>query len=88
MKESVGWQLTYTSPRMDSPIRHIALNTKFGAQVSEKMLAVALANSTVHLWSLEEGGEGQQNHRKVGKTIFEVPYITFYFRHLFVISSD
>uniref|UniRef100_A0A914D7J2 BTB/POZ domain-containing protein KCTD3 n=1 Tax=Acrobeloides nanus TaxID=290746 RepID=A0A914D7J2_9BILA len=66
MKESVGWQLTYTSPRMDSPIRHIALNTKFGAQVSEKMLAVALANNTVHLWSLEEGGEGQQNNRKVG----------------------
>ncbi|KAK0409741.1 hypothetical protein QR680_004727 [Steinernema hermaphroditum] len=52
MKDSVGWQLMYTSPRMNAPISHIALNTKFGAQNSEKMLAVALANHEIHLWSM------------------------------------
>ncbi|TKR57568.1 hypothetical protein L596_030813 [Steinernema carpocapsae] len=52
MKDSVGWQLMYTSPRMEAPIEHIALNTKFGAQNSEKMLAVALSNHEIHLWSM------------------------------------
>lgn len=54
MKESLGWQSVYTSPRMDSAVRHVALNTKFGAQSSEKMLAVALANNEIHLWNISD----------------------------------
>jgi hypothetical protein len=56
MKDSLGWQSVYTSPRMDAPLKHIALNTKFGPQSSEKMLAVALANNSIHLWSLTDIG--------------------------------
>uniref|UniRef100_A0A183DQQ6 KCTD3 n=1 Tax=Gongylonema pulchrum TaxID=637853 RepID=A0A183DQQ6_9BILA len=55
LKESLGWQLMCTSPRMDAAIRHVALNTKFGAQSSEKMLAVALVNNAIHLWNISEG---------------------------------
>lgn len=58
MKESLGWQQMYASPRMDAVVRHVALNTKFGAQSSEKMLAVALANNAIHLWNISEGNAG------------------------------
>uniref|UniRef100_W6NAN1 Potassium channel domain containing protein n=1 Tax=Haemonchus contortus TaxID=6289 RepID=W6NAN1_HAECO len=55
MKESLGWQSVYSTPRMDSLIRHVALNTKFGPQNTDRMVAVALANGNILLWSLEEG---------------------------------
>ncbi|KAI6217326.1 BTB domain-containing protein [Aphelenchoides fujianensis] len=65
LKESFGWQLGYQSPRMEAPIKHVAFMSKFPTQTVEKMLAVALTNNLVHLWSLEESGE-QQTSRKVG----------------------
>ncbi|KAI1727139.1 BTB/POZ domain-containing protein [Ditylenchus destructor] len=68
MKDSMGWQLIYVSPRMDYPIGHIALVSKFGggsSQVSEKMLAIGLANNSVHLYCLDENNELESN-RKVG----------------------
>lgn len=86
MKESVGWQLIYTSPRMDSPIRHVALNTKFGPQVNEKMLSFALANNTIHLWSVDDTEEAQQNHRKVGKSLVRLSSGNN-LRHVFSIGS-
>ncbi|PIO59891.1 hypothetical protein TELCIR_18632 [Teladorsagia circumcincta] len=55
MKESLGWQSVYSTPRMESLIRHVALNTKFGPQNTDRMVAVALANGNILLWSLEEG---------------------------------
>lgn len=55
MKESLGWQSVYSTPRMESLIRHVALNTKFGPQNSDRMVAVALANGNILLWALEEG---------------------------------
>ncbi|KAL3985787.1 BTB/POZ domain family protein [Acanthocheilonema viteae] len=51
MKESLGWQQLYISPHMDAVVRHVALYAKFG----EKMLAVSLANNTIHLWNISEG---------------------------------
>ncbi|VDK79472.1 unnamed protein product, partial [Onchocerca ochengi] len=51
MKESLGWQQLYMSPRMDAAVCHVALYAKFG----EKMLAVSLANNSIHLWNISEG---------------------------------
>uniref|UniRef100_F1KWR6 BTB/POZ domain-containing protein KCTD3 n=1 Tax=Ascaris suum TaxID=6253 RepID=F1KWR6_ASCSU len=59
MKESLGWQSVYTSPRMEASVRHIALNTKFGPQSSEKMLAIALANNAIHLWNISDAHSPQ-----------------------------
>lgn len=55
MKDSIGWHLTWISPRMESGVAHLALSAKPGSQV-EKMLAVALENNTIHLWALNEDG--------------------------------
>uniref|UniRef100_A0A915EAN8 BTB domain-containing protein n=1 Tax=Ditylenchus dipsaci TaxID=166011 RepID=A0A915EAN8_9BILA len=68
MKDSMGWQPIYVSPRMEYPIGHIALVSKFGggsSQVAEKMLAIALTNNSVHLWCLDENNEAESN-RKIG----------------------
>lgn len=68
MKETSGWQLIYTSPCMDYHINHIALVSKFSGNtqtVSEKMLAVAFENNSVHLWCLDENNESESN-RKIG----------------------
>uniref|UniRef100_A0A1I7WMR2 J domain-containing protein n=1 Tax=Heterorhabditis bacteriophora TaxID=37862 RepID=A0A1I7WMR2_HETBA len=56
MKESIGWQTVYNTDCMESLIKHVALNTKFGPQNADRMLAVALANANILLWSLEEEG--------------------------------
>ncbi|VDK42203.1 unnamed protein product [Anisakis simplex] len=53
-EESLGWQSVYTSPRLEATVRHIALNTKFGAQNTDKMLAIALANNSIHLWNISD----------------------------------
>lgn len=68
MKESLGWQSVYTSPRMEASVRHIALNTKFGPQSSEKMLAIALANNAIHLWNISDAHSPQGT--KMGKLCF------------------
>lgn len=66
MKESMGWQPIYVSPRMECPINHIALVSKFGgSQVTEKMLAIALTNNYVYLYILDENNELESN-RKIG----------------------
>ncbi|KAE9411932.1 hypothetical protein Angca_007974, partial [Angiostrongylus cantonensis] len=54
MKESLGWQSVYRTPPMESLIRHVALNTKFGPQNTDRMVAVALANNNILLWALED----------------------------------
>lgn len=68
----MGWQPIYTSPRMDHPIGHIALVSKFGTQLSEKMLAVSLADNSVHLWCLDENNESESN-RKLGRAALVFP---------------
>lgn len=76
MKESLGWQQLYISPRMDAVIRHVALYAKFG----EKMLAVSLANNAIHLWNISEGDAnfGAKIGRKF--SIFIYFYLTFLFK--------
>ncbi|KJH52901.1 K+ channel tetramerization domain protein [Dictyocaulus viviparus] len=54
MKESLGWQSVYCTPPMESLIRHAALNTKFGPQNTDRMVALALANGNILLWALED----------------------------------
>ncbi|KAH7709119.1 potassium channel tetramerization domain containing 3 [Aphelenchoides avenae] len=66
LKDNFGWQPIYTSPRMESPIRHMSLISKFGSQGSEKLVAVALADNTVHLWSVDDNNDAQLS-RKLGK---------------------
>ncbi|VDM59105.1 unnamed protein product [Angiostrongylus costaricensis] len=44
----------YRTPPMESLIRHVALNTKFGPQNTDRMVAVALANNNILLWALED----------------------------------
>lgn len=83
MKDSLGWQSVYTSPRMDAPLKHIALNTKFGPQSSEKMLAVALANNSIHLWSLTDIGA---SGTKIGMITFFVIDHSTVFRHILIIG--
>jgi hypothetical protein len=56
MKDSLGWQLVYVSPRFNHTIKHIALNTRLGVQTTDKLLAVALSDSSIHLGSLLDGG--------------------------------
>lgn len=56
MKDSLGWQLVYVSDRFEPAVRHIALNAKLVIQNSDKMLAVATADSKIHLGMLVEGG--------------------------------
>ncbi|KAI6199388.1 BTB domain-containing protein [Aphelenchoides besseyi] len=63
LKESYGWMAGYVSPRMEATIKHVAFMSKFPTQTVEKMLAVALTNNLVYLWSLEENGEQQQSRR-------------------------
>ncbi|CAJ0582429.1 unnamed protein product, partial [Mesorhabditis spiculigera] len=74
MKESFGWQSTYTSPKMASFIKHAALHTKFGPQSNEKMLAVALEDGNVCLWNItEEAGT------LIGKFTLGVPVDKLFF---------
>ncbi|KAJ1365462.1 hypothetical protein KIN20_025771 [Parelaphostrongylus tenuis] len=54
MKESLGWQSVYRTPPMESLIKHVALNTKFGPQNTDRMVAVALENNNILLWALED----------------------------------
>lgn len=75
MKDSLGWQTAYTSPRMDATLKHIALNTKFGPQSAERMLAAACANNYIHLWSLTDGNGGET---KMGQNYFIFDYLRFY----------
>lgn len=52
----MGWHLVHVSERLDSVITHLALNAKGGPQSTERMVAVALMNNKIHLWSLTEEG--------------------------------
>ncbi|CAI4224763.1 unnamed protein product [Auanema sp. JU1783] len=64
-KKYTGWKAIFTSSHMEYVINHLAWNTKFGAQSNEKMLAIALANGTIHLWSISE----EENRKKGSFTL-------------------
>ncbi|CAD6199724.1 unnamed protein product [Caenorhabditis auriculariae] len=56
LKDSVGWQPVWNTPRLECAVKHIALNSKFGPQGTDRLLAVGLENETVLLWLVEEDG--------------------------------
>ena len=70
MKDSVGWQRVYSTVQTDSVIKQVALNMKFGAQNTDKMLSFALSNNTLHLWKLGDEGQLQKRGLKL-LTCFE-----------------
>ncbi|GMT10437.1 hypothetical protein PFISCL1PPCAC_1734, partial [Pristionchus fissidentatus] len=61
MKESVGWQQVYMSGRLQLPVTHIALNTKFGPQNNENMLAISFSDLSIDLWNLTEVVNRERN---------------------------
>lgn len=91
MKDSVGWQLAYVSHRLGAAVRHIALNAKSGGPGSgaggpgaggnggqsmvEKLLALALSNQTINLFSINEEGISNQ----LGVFSLSVPVDTLFF---------
>uniref|UniRef100_A0A5S6R438 BTB domain-containing protein n=1 Tax=Trichuris muris TaxID=70415 RepID=A0A5S6R438_TRIMR len=51
LKGNVGWCLSFISPRTESTIRHVAINSKIVSQ-AEELVAVALENNLIILWSI------------------------------------
>lgn len=91
MKDSVGWQLAYVSNRFPAAVRHIALNAKSagpgsgaggpgaggngGQATVEKLLALALSNQSISLFSVNEDGISNQ----LGVFTLSVPVDTLFF---------
>uniref|UniRef100_A0AC35TV50 BTB domain-containing protein n=1 Tax=Rhabditophanes sp. KR3021 TaxID=114890 RepID=A0AC35TV50_9BILA len=76
--ESIGWHKVLCINKMEYPITHLALNVKFGAQNSEKVVATVLQDNSVHLWSLiEEAGEFKI--RKLGTFAMHVTVSKLFF---------
>lgn len=60
MKDSTGWYLAYMSARLEQGVEQIALNGKPGGSQSEKLLATALTDQTIYLWSVGDEGVASQ----------------------------
>ncbi|XP_045148637.1 SH3KBP1-binding protein 1 [Echinops telfairi] len=62
LKEASGWQLVFSSPRLDWPIERLALTSRVpGGALGEhdKMVAVATGNEIL-LWALQAEGGGSE----------------------------
>ena len=61
LKDSSGWQLIFTSPRVDDMIDRLAINAKLGSagssasESSAKMVAIA-AGAVVFMWGVSDEG--------------------------------
>jgi hypothetical protein len=66
IKESSGWQQVFTSPYLDWTIERVALNAKVvGGPHGDKDKMVAVASeSSIILWSVQDGGSGSEIGRK------------------------
>lgn len=66
IKESSGWQQVFTSPYLDWTIERVALNAKVvGGPHGDKDKMVAVASeSSIILWSVQDGGSGSEVGRK------------------------
>lgn len=62
IKESSGWQQVFTSPYLDWTIERVALNAKVvGGPHGDKDKMVAVASeSSIILWSVQDGGSGSE----------------------------
>ena len=62
LKEASGWQLVFSSPRLDWPIERLALTARvLGGALGEhdKMMAAA-TGSEILLWALQPEGGGSE----------------------------
>lgn len=66
IKESSGWQQVFTSPYLDWTIERVAVNAKVvGGPHGDKDKMVAVASeSSIILWSVQDGGSGTEIGRK------------------------
>jgi len=68
LRDSSGWQLVFTSPRVDDIIDRLAINAKLGStgssstDTSAKMVAIA-AGPVVFMWGVSDEG----NRSDIGK---------------------
>uniref|UniRef100_A0A4W5MLG5 BTB/POZ domain-containing protein KCTD3 n=1 Tax=Hucho hucho TaxID=62062 RepID=A0A4W5MLG5_9TELE len=68
IKESSGWQQVFSSPYLDWSIERIALNAKVvgGPHGDKDKMVAAASNSNIILWSIQDGGSGNEIGRCVG----------------------
>uniref|UniRef100_A0AAY4DH01 BTB/POZ domain-containing protein KCTD3 n=1 Tax=Denticeps clupeoides TaxID=299321 RepID=A0AAY4DH01_9TELE len=77
VKESSGWQLVFTSPRLDWVIDRVALNAKvMGGSLGDNDKMVAVASGTeIILWSICADGNGNE----IGVFSLNVPVEALFF---------
>ena len=70
MKDSAGWHLSWTSPRLMEVIEQVALNAKVlntGQENCNRMVAAAF-HSTIQLWSVMVSNDGGLVTREIGQS--------------------
>ena len=75
MKDSAGWHLSWTSPRLTEVIEQVALNAKVlntGQENCTRMVAAAY-HSTIQLWSVMVSGDGSLVTREIGQLVVMNP---------------
>lgn len=62
IKESSGWQQVFSSPYLDWTIERIALNAKVvgGPHGDKDKMVAAASESSIILWSIQDGGSGNE----------------------------
>ncbi|XP_056652175.1 SH3KBP1-binding protein 1 isoform X2 [Monodelphis domestica] len=62
LKETSGWQLVFSSPRLDWPIERLALTARVpgGALGEHDKMVAAAAGSEILLWALQADGNGSE----------------------------
>lgn len=85
LKDSIGWQLVFSSPYIDSTIERIAINAKMGTGDTSKMIAISYG-SQVRLWGISDCG----NQTNIGtfNLHIRVEYLFFIGSQLVALSSS
>lgn len=62
IKESSGWQQVFSSPYLDWAIERVALNAKVvgGPHGDKDKMVAASSESSIILWSIQDGGSGSE----------------------------
>lgn len=62
LKEASGWQLAFSSPRLDWPIERLALTARVlgGAPGEHDKMVAAATGSEILLWALQAQGGGSE----------------------------
>lgn len=62
LKEASGWQLAFSSPRLDWPIERLALAARVlgGAPGEHDKMVAAATGSEILLWALQAQGGGSE----------------------------